>query len=86
MSSLANPLWQREVEVGSHTWLRLEPDPPAQSLQRFLADGQTNPGTLELLFAVQALKEENPFKVLWLDSKAIVLHRKDPFAPGKIHG
>src|SRR5438445_1554668 len=56
------------------------PDPSPQPLQNLLANGQSDSRALELRSPVQALKkDEDPFKVLWVNSHAIVPHGKNPF-------
>ena len=60
--------------------LRFDPDPAAQSLEHFLADGQADARTLKLFAAVQTLEQnEDPFKVLRLDPQAVIAHAEDPF-------
>src|ERR1700722_12990093 len=59
--------------------MRLDPDPAAHSLHNSLANGQSNSRPLEFLPPVQALeKDEDSFKVLRINSQAIVAPRKGP--------
>src|SRR4051812_22735710 len=64
---------------------RFDPDASAVAFDDFLAYGQTYTSSRVLFASMKALEDhENAFKVLRLNSDAIILDRKDPFAPGKI--
>src|ERR1700720_4512941 len=67
--------------------MRLNPNPPAQPVHNFLANGQSDSGALELFSPMQPLENyEDPFEVLRVNSHAIVLDAKDPFTATALRG
>ena len=64
---------------------RFDPDAAPVAFDDFLAYRQSYTSSRVLFASMKALKDhENAFKVLRLDSDAIILDRKDPLALGKI--
>jgi len=83
--SLPASFWKSEMENRPLLRLRLDPDSAAEPFEHLLANSQADSGALVLLSAVQTLeKDENPLKVLRIDSDAVVAHRKCPFVAAAI--
>jgi hypothetical protein len=67
--------------------LRLDPDPPTQTLNNLLAHGQSDSGAGELVLSVQALeKDEDLFKVSRVDPESIVSYGKNPVIATGLRG